>query len=414
VKEKRVVIIGGGVIGAACAHFLAESNWSVTIIDKAGFGKACSHANCGLIALSHVLPLNEPGAIKKTFKALLSRNSPFKIKPRFDLSLWSWLLKFARRCNHRDMMEFARARAQLIDSSARLFPEILDKEGIECEWEQVGCLFVYQSKKGMDGYAATDKLLRDEFNVGGTRYDGSELVDLEPALVGGLGGAWHYEMDCHLRPDKLMSNWKDVLIRKGVEIKENCELTAIHGNGSASSISTNQGEISADAFLVATGAVTPLLNKHLGCKIPIQPGKGYSITMPRPEICPRIPMLLQEHKVGVTPFASGYRLGSTMEFSGYDETLNSSRMQLLRDGAADYLHEPFTEPVEEEWYGWRPMTYDGKPIIDRSPKFSNVWIAAGHNMLGLTMAPGTGKLVAELLNDEKPHVDTKPFSVRRF
>jgi len=103
-----------------------------------------------------------------------------------------------------------------------------------------------------------------------------------------------------------------------------------------------------------------------------------------------------------------------MEFSGYDETLNSSRMQLLRDGAADYLHEPFTEPVEEEWYGWRPMTYDGKPIIDRSPKFSNVWIAAGHNMLGLTMAPGTGKLVAELLNDEKPHVDTKPFSVRRF
>ena len=331
VREKRVVIVGGGVIGAACAHFLAESNWAVTIIDKAEFGKACSHANCGLIALSHVLPLNEPGAVKKTFKALLSRNSPFKIKPRLDWNLWTWLLKFARRCNHRDMMEYARARALLLDSSGKLFPEILEKESIDCEWDEAGCLFVYQSKKGMDGYAATDKLLREEFDVAATRYDGSELVDLEPALVDGLGGGWHYEMDRHMRPDKLMANWRDALVRKGVEIKEHCELTQIHGSGLATAVSTNQGEITADAFLVATGAVTPLLNKFLGCNIPIQPGKGYSITMPRPERCPRIPMLLQEHKVGVTPMATGYRLGSTIEFSGYDETLNPSRMQLLRD-----------------------------------------------------------------------------------
>ena len=123
----------------------------------------------------------------------------------------------------------------------------------------------------------------------------------------------------------------------------------------------------ADAYVIATGAWTPLLNAELGCKVPIQPGKGYSLTMPRPSICPSVPIIFPETRVVATPFDSGYRLGSMMEFSGYDTTLDPGRLQLLRDGAAPYLKEPECEPVEERWYGWRPMTYDSLPIIDRSP-----------------------------------------------
>ena len=111
---------------------------------------------------------------------------------------------------------------------------------------------------------------------------------------------------------------------------------------------------------------------------------------------------------------TGYRLGSTMEFAGYDTTISPQRLALLREGAKPYLREPYAEPVLEEWYGWRPMTYDGLPIIDRSPAWDNVWIAAGHNMLGLSMAPATGKLIAELLSDEEPHVDPTPFAATRF
>jgi len=111
---------------------------------------------------------------------------------------------------------------------------------------------------------------------------------------------------------------------------------------------------------------------------------------------------------------SGYRLGSTMEFAGYDSSIDKQRLQLLRDGATHYLHEPACEPVEEEWYGWRPMTYDSKPIIDRSPLLSNVIIAAGHNMLGVTMAPATGKLVAELVTGTARHLDPSPYAVTRF
>ena len=157
--------------------------------------------------------------------------------------------------------------------------------------------------------------------------------------------------------------------------------------------------------MVATGAWTPLLNRELGCRVPIQPGKGYSITMPRPALCPTFPLIFEEHRVAVTPFASGYRLGSTMEFAGYDDSLNRSRLAILTDAAKLYLKDPLAEPVEEEWWGWRPMTFDGLPVIDRAPAASNVLIAAGHNMLGLSMATATGKLVAELLAGAKPHID---------
>jgi D-amino-acid dehydrogenase len=136
--------------------------------------------------------------------------------------------------------------------------------------------------------------------------------------------------------------------------------------------------------------------------------------MPRPAVCPTHPLIFEEHRVAVTPFASGYRLGSTMEFAGYDDSLNRSRLSILTDAAKLYLKEPLAEPVLEEWWGWRPMTYDGLPIIDRAPAAANVLIAAGHNMLGLSMAPATGKLVCEMLGGAKTHIDPAPYSLGRF
>jgi D-amino-acid dehydrogenase len=136
--------------------------------------------------------------------------------------------------------------------------------------------------------------------------------------------------------------------------------------------------------------------------------------MPRPRICPTIPIIFPEHRVAVTPMLSGYRLGSIMEFAGYDESIRPERLQLLRTGAEQYLHEPHCEPQTDSWYGWRPMTYDSLPVIDRSPGWSNVWIAAGHNMLGLSMAPATGRLLAEMLGEREPHIDPKPYSASRF
>jgi D-amino-acid dehydrogenase len=407
--SQSVVVIGGGVIGAACAYYLNRDGWSVTVIDRGRFGAGCSHGNCGFVCPSHVLPLAAPGAVRSGLKALFQSNGPLRIKPRLDPALWSWLLRFARRCNARDMLAAGRGIQALLNSSRRLYEEILRDESIDCEWDAKGMLFVFQTKPAMEHYAHTDGLLKSEFGLAAKRID--DVAGFEPALKSGLAGGWHYDTDAHLRPDRLMAEWRRVLDSRGVKIVENREVNSFTRDGSKALAA---GEFAADAFVVATGAWTPQLNRELGCRIPIQPGKGYSITMPRPERCPSVPLIFEEHRVAVTPMRSGYRLGSTMEFAGYDATLNPERLNLLRDAAAHYLQEPTAEPIVEEWFGWRPMTPDGLPVIDRSPALNNVLIAAGHNMLGLSMAPATGRLVSELLAERAAHINAAPYSIGRF
>jgi D-amino-acid dehydrogenase len=411
----QIIVVGGGLVGSACAYYLRKAGWNVTIVDKGKFGMGCSHANCGFVSPSHVLPLAMPGAVGRALKAMMSQDSPFYIKPRLNYALWRWLWHFARRCNQRDMLESGRGIQALLNSSRALFDQLIASEAMDCEFEPHGLLFVLQSAHAMEHFADNDRFLRENFGLGARRIDGDAVNDFEPALKPGLSGGWLYENDAHLRPDRLMSAWEIVLQRLGVTIREQCEVNGIvRDAGTARKLATSQGELSAEAFVFATGAWTPLLEKHLGCKVPIQPGKGYSITMPRPAICPKYPMMFEEHRVAVTPMQTGYRLGSTMEFAGYDDTLNQRRLAILKHGATHYLREPYCEPVVEQWFGWRPMTWDSRPIIDRSPALSNVWIAAGHNMLGLSMSPATGKLVAELIGKQSPHLDPAPYSATRF
>lgn len=413
--KRRAVVVGGGVIGTACAHYLADFGWKVVLLDRAEHGRGCSHGNCGLIAHSHILPLAVPGTVGKALRGLLSGSGPFRIKLRYDPGLWFWFLKFARRCNKHDMLEAARARAALLDSSRKLFDELMADEPLESEWECRGCLFVYQTTQAWRAFSETDQLLRENFGLSATRYSAEEVIEVEPVLKPDVAGGWYYPLDSHLRPDKLMSSWCQLLRTRDVEVCPSNEVKGFtKGAHGAGAVVTDRGEIPAEVFVVATGARTPWLSRQLGCRIPIYPGKGYSITMPRPKMCPSLPLLFPEHHVVATPMQSGYRLGSTMEFAGYDETIRESRLAVLKQGASHYLQEPYCEPIHEKWYGWRPMTFDGIPVIDRSPAMPNVLIAAGHNMLGLSMAPATGKLAAELLSGAAPHLDPTPYSLKRF
>lgn len=414
-RNDRVLVVGGGVIGAACAYYLRQAGRAVTLIDRGEFGRGCSHGNCGYVCPSHVLPLAGPGALGRTLKTLLAPNSPLKVHWRLDPAMWSWFWQFARKCNQRDMLAAAHAIQALLVSSRSLYNELLASMLPEVEWESLGLLFVFRSPAAMEHYAETDRLMRNEFDVGAERYDGRALAELEPALKPDSAGAWHYKTDGHLRPDKLMSAWRKALFSQGVEIVEHCELRDLAVEGRlAQNVMTNRGDFAADQIVVATGAWTPRLRHMLRCALPIQPGKGYSLTMPRPAICPRLPMIFEEHRVAVTPFASGYRLGSTMEFAGYDSSVRPDRLKLLREAAALYLREPYTEPVSEQWYGWRPMTPDSLPFIGRVPQLDNVFIAAGHGMLGVSMSPATGRLVAELAARQTPHIDPKPYVVGRL
>jgi D-amino-acid dehydrogenase len=409
------LVVGGGVIGLACAHYLVDAGLRVTLIDKGRIGAACSHRNCGLVCPSHVLPLATPGAIRSSMKAMLSPGGAFRIRPRLSTSLWRWMWKFALRCNRGDMLSAGRGIQALLSSSLELYRGLMAKGELECEWQDQGLLFVYRNQEPLDAYAAENELLANEFDEGARRLGPDELRELEPSVADGLAGAWYYEEDAHLRPERLLESWRASLEARGVRIVEQQELEAfVSSAGTVTAARVSGDLIEADAFVVATGAWTPHLQRTLRCRVPIEPGKGYSVIVPRPSVSPRIPMIFPEHRVVVTPFEQGMRIGSIMEFAGWDDSISPDRLRLLTDGAKHYLRDPVLEPVSKEWYGWRPMTYDSKPIIGPCPRFANVFLATGHNMLGLSMAPATGRLITELITGTEPHVKTAPYSVDRF
>jgi D-amino-acid dehydrogenase len=414
-SNPTVLVIGGGVIGGMCAWELARAGCEVTLVERGKFGAACSHGNCGYISPSHVLPLARPGTISHTLKAMLKPNSPFAVKPRFSVEALKWFWRFARRCNQQDMREAAQGIHAILQSSLHLYQELVDQGKLQCQWQPVGNLLVFESSKNFEAYAKTDQLIRNEFGVGATRYDCDALVKLEPAIKPVVAGAWFYEVDCHLRPDLLMTSLRGNLETCGVRILENVEIKSLAKEQGSVRAAIGAGQdLVADQFVVAMGAWTPFLNRELGCQIPIQPGKGYSITMPSPNKMPRIPIIFDDTHVAITPMEDKYRIGSTMEFVGYDTSIHQKRLELLRASAQRYLHDPMCEPIEEEWFGWRPMTWDSRPIIDRSPALKNVWICAGHSMLGISTATGSGRLLRELLLGEKPHLDAQHYSMARF
>ena len=414
-KQDTVLIVGGGVVGLACAHYLTKAGFQVTVIDKGGIGAACSHGNCGYVCPSHVLPLTEPEAIEVALKSLFKPNAPFRVKPRFDPSLIHWMLQFARRCRKDAMLDAAAHLRSILDSSMVEFRQLVEGEGLACQWQAQGLLYVFRSETSMAGFAKTDSLLREKFDLGAERLEGVSLSDFDGALRSDLAGAFHYSGDTHLRPDLLLRNWVVRLREQGVELLPECELQRVLRDGDrVLALQTNRGELMADHYVFAMGAWSGRLGRELSCRIPVEPGKGYSVTMKRPSPCPTHPILFPEHKVGVTPFDDGYRIGSMMEFAGFDESIDPKRIEQLHRSVEPYLVAPYTEASEETWYGWRPMTWDSLPIIGHVPALKNAILATGHNMLGLTLAPGTGRLVAELMTGVEPHIDVTGFDPARF
>lgn len=412
---ERVVVVGGGVVGIACAHYLSGTGYDVAVIDQDRIGGGCSHGNCGHICASHVLPLNEPANLLAGLASLVNPRAPFRVKPQWRPELLRWLWEFARRCNHRHALSAGRAMKSILDASIREYEALFRMREFEAEWQPLGLLYVLRTRRGMDRFAAQDAMLRNTFGVAATRIEGSELPEFEPALLGGLAGGFLYEGDAFLRPDALTGNWRRWLARRGVRFEENRRVRGVETTaGAIVRLHADGGDVTADHYVFAGGAWSMALAAELGCRLPIEPGKGYSITTTRPRNCPRHAMLFTEHRVGVTPFDAGLRLGSMMEFAGFDKTLPPWRIRQLIDSARRYLREPAGDQVLETWCGWRPMTWDSLPVIGRVPGIANGVLATGHHMLGMTMAPATGRLVSEIIGERPMHIDPAPFSPARF
>lgn len=414
-ENGSVSIVGGGVVGIACAHYLAEAGYTVTVIDKGEIGGACSHANCGYICPSHVLPLTEPGAIGLALRSMLNPRAPFRLKPQWSPALWRWMLEFGRRCTHRQAIGAGVHLKAILEASMSQFEELVTQFDLDCEFKKEGLLYVMRTPKAMNAFAKNDQMLTEHFGVTARRIEGEKLPEFDAGLKEGLAGAFHYEADATVRPDRLNEQWASRLAEAGVRLMPNCEVhRVVKEAGRGVALQTSAGDIQSDHFVFAMGAWSGRWSRELGCSLPVQPGKGYSVTIDRPENCPRHAILFPEHKVGVSSFDSGLRLGSMMEFAGFDKTIPARRIAQLRDSARPYLRASLDGPAQEEWFGWRPMTWDSLPIVGKVPSSKNMYLATGHNMLGLSLAPSTGRLIMETISGQKPHIDPTPYSPQRF
>jgi D-amino-acid dehydrogenase len=413
-RDTDVLVLGGGAIGLACAFYLLRAGRSVRVLERGGVGDATSHGNCGTLTPSHAAPLASPGVLWKGFKWMLRPDAPLYIRPRFDPALASWLLHFAARCNREDWWRSARAKGALLLRSRRLIEELVREEGLDCGFAASGLRYVYRNEENF----AQDRTGLDdlrELGIESRLLDGAALTAAEPALREGMAGAIEFPGDAQLRPERYTAELARRVRELGGEVAEGVEVLSLEvEGGTVVGARTAQGVERARDVLVALGPWTSDFLAPHGLSLPIQPGKGYSQTYSKPAVLPNMPLVLREHSVCVTAWGDGFRLGSTMEFSGYDSSLNATRLAALERGARDYLREPVGPELRERWYGWRPMTYDDLPILGAAPKLQRLWLAAGHGMMGMGMSAVTGEMLAQLICGAETALDPALYSLSRF
>lgn len=412
-----VVVVGAGVVGLATALALLERGRSVRVVEADTVGCGSSHGNCGTLTPSHSLPLAAPGQIGRAMRWMLTPDAPLYLKPRFDPALWSWLLRFAARCNRPAMMRSAVARAALLQASRKAFPEWLARHGIECDFAQDGTDHVFRDHRALGEYRA-DLAALAELGIRSEIIDGPEYERQEPAVRAGVAATVRFPDDASLRPDRYVAGLARAVRDAGGTIDEHREVLGLAtGRDGVVEVATADGTIACRDVVLAVGAWSPRLARRLDVPFvarAMQPGKGYSMTYDRPALAPRRPLTLQERSVCVSNWDGGYRLGSTMEFSGFDTSLNRRRLDALERAAREYLHEGVGPVRREEWFGWRPMTVDDVPLLGPVPGRARQWLATGHGMLGVSMSIATADLVADLVCGRAPALDPAPYRPERL
>lgn len=410
-----VLILGGGVIGLACALQLRKAGASVRVLEQGTPGCGSSHGNCGTITPSHAASLAMPGMIGVALRSIVHADAPLYLDPRLDGPRLRWLLGFARHCNWRDFHAATHARLAILQRSRRLLGELVRDEGLDCEFSEQGTLHVYRTDRLRQADEKGHAALLEKLGVTVQRLDGAEVEAMEPALKPGVAGGVLHPQDASLRPDRYAAELARRVLERGGTIESGACIEGFITDGTRiTGVRTSRGAFRGERIVMALGAWSPLLARQLGLRLPMQPGKGYSITWDRPALAPRRALSLREPSVCVTCWSDGFRLGSTMEFSGYRTGLNRTRLEALRRGAAANLREPAGGRLLEEWWGWRPMSVDEVPIIGPSTRWTNLCLATGHGMLGVSMSAATGELVASLLAGTPALLDATPYAPSRF
>jgi D-amino-acid dehydrogenase len=412
--SKKVIIIGGGIIGLSTAYYLQKEGHHVTVIDKANFSEGTSHINAGYITPSHIISLAAPGMITKGIKWMFDAASPFYVKPRLDLDFLKWSLAFKRSATVKKVEKAIPVIKDINVLSRELYQEIKESKEFNFSYQHKGLLMYYQTDKaGAEEWKVGQRAIKEGLKV--EHLSKEEVQEIEKNIDLNIKGAVYYHSDAHMTPNEFMPQLKAYLEKKEVAFFANEEVKSIDiKEGKVLSVSTNNQILKADEFVIAAGSWSQNFAKKLDIDIPIQAGKGYSINLKK-ETNITIPAILIEAKVAVTPMNGFTRLAGTMEIGGINHKINPVRVNSIARATENYYPNVKVNQQEKEHAkcGLRPCSPDGLPYIGKSSKCKNVTFATGHAMMGWSLGPATGKLVSEIISDKKTSLDLSPFHVDR-
>ncbi len=414
--SKRVVIVGAGVVGLSTAYYCALAGHQVTVLERQpALRDGCSFGNAGMVVPSHFVPLAAPGMVALGLKWMWNPESPFYIKPRLSWDLLEWGARFWRAATPERV---ARAAPVLRDLNlfSRACFETLEASGLAFGLVKRGLLMLCKSQHALEEEAVMAGKA-NRLGVAAHLLDARAIAALDPGISMDVAGGVHFPKDCHLVPEQYVQALEGELMRMGVDVRWATEVTGVRmTRKQLLGFQTRSGEVRGDEFVLCGGIWSQAIARQLGVHIPMQAGKGYSLTLKEPRQLPSICAVFTEARVAITPMNGALRVGGTMEMAGINHRIDPRRVRGIIRSVPAYYPE-FKESDFEgitPWQGLRPCSPDGLPYLGRAAALSNVIVAAGHAMMGLSLAPGTGKIVEELVSGVEPSTAIGLLSPNRF
>lgn len=412
----KIGILGGGIIGLSSAYYLNKAGYDVTIIDQTNLLDGCSHGNAGMIVPSHFIPLAAPGMISKGIRWMFDSTSPFYIKPRFSKSLIKWGYHFYRSATSAHVQKSAPALKEISLLSKSLYQEWKQELPFDFGYQEKGLLMLFKTKEAEHEEANTVEMA-SRYGIEAYLLNASEVQNLETQIKVDVKGGVYFPGDAHLNPNVLVTNLIKFLRQKGVSFRDKTTLKDFQiDNGKVLAVKTNNGDFRFDEVVMALGSWSGEIGGKLQLSLPMQAGKGYSFTLNDAVNNVQIPSIFLEARVAVTPMGNSLRFGGTMEITGVHHRINMNRVKGIVNAIPRYYPKMLVPMPNQEnvWHGLRPCSPDGLPYIGRSKKIENLIIATGHSMMGLSLAPATGLLVSELVDNKKSSMNIELFEPERF